>query len=95
MARIIGTWIPVVADYRGLPDALAVAAGVLICTHVLVVTNRLIDFMDATDQRVAKIVRALVAIATRQGASMDTLPQMAMVTSGAEVIVVARCLIES
>jgi hypothetical protein len=94
IAIIIGTDILVVTIGRFPGFALPCATGIILGTGIAIIAGIAVGDKGATTFRLAGIVRTQVSIVAGQGSCGNALAQMAVVTRGADVRVVARSLIQ-
>jgi len=94
VAGVGRAWIAIVALRRLSGDAPSSGTYVAFRTRAAVVTLALIRCELAPNLRVARIIRALVAVVARQFARADAVAQVAVVVRSAEVIVIAQRLID-
>jgi hypothetical protein len=94
VAVIISTEILVVAACRLTWFALAARTGIVFCTGIPVVTWLRVGYEVATRRRLARIIGAKVGIVASQSPTGNALPQTTVIARGANIAVVARCLVQ-
>ena len=94
IAEVIGTDVFIVAGCRLATFADSSAAGILFGTNAAVVAGGSVWREYTAGFRGTRIVGTGVAIVTGEFARADTLPQVAMVTGGADIFVVAGGTVE-
>ena len=93
IAGILGALAAIIAVEVSAADTLAQVAMIVGCTQILVVAGSVVQLVRASENRRAGVIRADVLVVAIQGRTSFAVALEALVVFGAEVAVVARCLV--